>query len=125
MSFWEIHSHHAGPPDEELRPFLRHIVIIEIAFRRGEIHGRVMVSTFLMSVNGHWFLITAGHCIRKIRAWIAEGWQIEYANLHDGGHSDAPHAHTLPFDYAESHPIDVSEQHAELDYGVIALGPTS
>ena len=111
MSLWEIKSGDTEQHAEAVRFFIRHVVVIEIALRRGEDIDHVMMSTFLMSVKGHWFLITAGHWVDAINTRINDGWQITHANLHDSGHSDALDPHTVPFDYAQSYPIDISADH--------------
>jgi len=73
-----------------------------------------------MSVSGHWFLVTAGHCISTIEEIQESGYEIENCQLVDSMRTGTVDQMPLPFVYDKSRTFRLSEDLA-LDFGVIYL----
>ena len=105
--------------DEIVRYFHRHVVPMIFAFRvEGKIQ-RYLVTTFVMSVSGQWYLITAGHCIRQIDEDIAK-YGLHSCYLIDSLGSGATHYNPIPFPYGSSSPVCLSDDRP-FDYGFIQI----
>jgi hypothetical protein len=87
--------------DEVSRQFLhqaaRHFVYL--TFRDGGTGELLYASCFVVEIDGHWFLITAGHVIEDIKTRIAQGGVLRDFYLQDkqAGHS-YPFGIPFPFD---------------------------
>ena len=105
--------------DEIVRYFHRHVVPMIFAFRVAGTIQKYLVTTFVMSVSGQWYLITAGHCICQINEDIVEYGLHSCYLIHSLG-SGAIHNNPIPFPYGSSAPISLSDDHP-FDYGFIQI----
>jgi len=76
------------------------------------------ISTFVLSVHGMWFLITAGHVFHDLEKRLAAGRRIVRSYLMDGLVSPKPFP-PIPFTLREKLPFYV--YHEGLDYALIPL----
>jgi len=87
------------------------------------------VSGFLASVNGHWFLVTAGHILREIEGALVRGQSLEGWRLDDSWSleakrlqsADAKRLESVPFDFPDAPKIYIDEKGA--DYALIYIRP--
>lgn len=100
--------------------FAKHLVPILFTFGKESLSDNALMTSFVLSVDEQWFLVTAGHSIRKVKEIIARGWQIVECYLVDSMGLEAKHLDPIPFAYAKSYPVQLSEDRS-LDYGVIPL----
>lgn len=112
------------PTDEELVGFFhRHVVAVILTFQKGPEIQNLAVTAFVLSVADHWFLITAGHCIRQIEAMTEQlGYELANCQLIDSLGLAASHLESIPFVYKDSNPTCLSDDYA-FDYGVMVLSP--
>lgn len=90
-----------------------------------------IVSCFVMSISGRWFLVTAGHCINHIERLKKLGGEIVECDLIDSLGSATKHPEPVNIPYNElgvmsflDSPDDGSEpSDLSLDYGLIPLSP--
>ena len=109
--------------DQLIAFFYKHIVPIFFSFRRGEDSQHFVVTAFVLSVQDHWFLITAGHCLEKVDEIInVHGYELVDCVLIDSLGEESKHVHPIPFLYNEANPACLSESY-DLDYGVIEISP--
>lgn len=106
---------------ELVKLFYKHI--IPIGFRcdkTGKPLHTFIVTSFVMSVAGKWFLITAGHCLRDIEAnIIGDGYTISQCHLIDYIGLDATHKKPIPFDF-----LNARYEYCDVegfDYGIIFI----
>ena len=101
--------------------FHRHLVPIVLHLQK-ETESHVQVITaFVLSVGEHWFLVTAGHCIRLIEELTTSGgYALEKTELIDSMGINAKNNIPVPIDYFGAAPIALSGQ-PEYDYGIIKL----
>ena len=110
-------------PDELVGFFQRHIVPIFFTLQREQDTQNFTVTTFVLSVADHWFLITAGHCVSAIETLIKDhGYEVTRCLLIDSMGLGAMHPEPIPFAYKEAYPIFLSDECA-FDYGIIAISP--
>jgi hypothetical protein len=102
--------------------FHRHVVPVCFTFQKQKATSTFVVTTFVLSVSEHWFLITAGHCIQEIETWIENGYEIAHCYLIDSLGLGATHQEPIPFVYRDSYPVCLSDEHA-FDYGIMRLSP--
>jgi hypothetical protein len=65
------------------RALSRHFVPTHIRLRKQAHVEMRMYSAFVLSIEGRWLLITAGHCIDDIVDALKDGWTIEWCRLED------------------------------------------
>jgi hypothetical protein len=107
--------------DKLLRFFMRHVVPIYVQLRQGRERKSVLFTAFLFSVYDHWLLMTAGHCITRMRQWRAAGWQLVVCRLVDSLGTNARFiGHAVPFDYDGSDPQMLGRHHT-YDFGILIL----
>lgn len=101
--------------------FLRHVVGVYLLFedKDGKHHHSVLTG-FVMSIEGVWFLMTAGHCIEDVQTNKARGWRIKRSLLLDALRADARHAMPVPFDFENSGAAKICYD-PKYDYGGIVL----
>lgn len=101
--------------------FLRHVVAVYLLFedKNGKQHPSVFTG-FVMSIEGVWFLMTAGHCIEGVDAAKARGWCVKCAKLFDALRSDAQHKMPIPFDFEGAGAAKICSD-GTYDYGGIVL----
>jgi hypothetical protein len=109
------------PADDNLVGFFaRHIVPVFFTFEKeGQLESLVM-TTFVLSIGEHWFLVTAGHCIAEVDRYIESDCRIAACYLVDSMGLGARHLDPIPFVYARSYPTRLSEDKS-FDYGVMVL----
>ena len=109
------------PKDDDLVGFFaRHIVPVFFTFEKEGLSESLVMTTFVLSIGEHWFLVTAGHCIGEIDRYIESGCQIAACYLVDSMGLGARHLDPIPFVYARSYPTRLSENKS-FDYGVMVL----
>ncbi|MDD2694622.1 MAG: hypothetical protein PHD58_01690 [Anaerolineales bacterium] len=100
--------------------FHKHLVPILFTVQEGSISRQFIITAFVLSVENHWFLVTAGHCLREIETLKANGTKIISCALIDKMGDGAKHVENIPFAYENAFP-EYSPDELEYDYGVIAL----
>ena len=101
--------------------FQRHIIPIHFAFQKENDIQNIVVTSFILSVSDHWFLVTAGHCIRQINELIERtDVQLVQCQLIDSLGQGAKHLDPIPFTYRMANPIQLSDDYA-FDYGFIPI----
>ncbi len=101
--------------------FNKHLVPIYFTCQKDNDIQNFVVTSFVLSIDSQWFLITAGHCISEIEKLIKiHGYKINSCSLIDSLGLDARHFEPIPFDYITSKPVCLSEN-GDFDYGVIFL----
>ena len=109
------------PKDDDLVGFFaRHIVPILFTFEKAGRSESLVMTTFVLSIGEHWFLVTAGHCIGEVDRYIESGCQIAACYLVDSMGLGATHLDPIPFVYAKSYPTRLSDN-KNFDYGVMVL----
>jgi hypothetical protein len=100
------------------RRFMRHVVGVYCDFREHGQRSQVVYTAFVFSVDDHWMLITAGHCITDIEQVRARGGDLHRCSLIDSMGEGAAHLHPLPFAYDAAHPMNIGRLE-RIDYGVL------
>ena len=86
--------------------------------------GRLLIiSGFVISVDGKWFLITAGHCLRNIEASREAGQNYHSWELDDGTRPNAQAALPIPFDYDNIPKFAIVDKESGVDYAAFYLRP--
>ena len=106
--------------DKMVEFFHRHVVPIYFNFKKDTEHKCFIVTSFVISVYGQWFLVTAGHCIEDIENLIASGYDLIKCRLIDTMGTGATHRMPIPFDYATSSATKMCYD-PKYDYGLIFL----
>src|SRR5262245_9077439 len=85
--------------------FQRHCVALRVQFTKQDKTSVVQTySGFVMSVDDHWFLITAGHCVDEIAKATEQGYTLE-SELIDNLSTEQKYQHALPFDFETAEPV--------------------
>src|SRR5665213_2251271 len=85
-------------------------------------NGRLFtVSAFVVSVQGIWFLMTAGHVIDGIEQAIAAGQKLTSFHIDDNWSGRKVPDNTFAFDYARSNKFFINDPKSQADYGAIWL----
>jgi hypothetical protein len=109
--------------DELVRYFCQHLVPVSLLLQRENDSQNPIITSFVLSVNTHWFLVTAGHWFEEIDDLVNKhGYRIVRSYLFDSLGLYAKHAEPIPFDFKDSFSVSLSSQR-EFDYGVIELTP--
>ena len=101
--------------------FQRHLVPIYFSFKNPE--GKfdsTVITSFVLSVKGVWFLVTAGHCLEEINNLISNGFEIKDCMLFDSGALGAKHNHPIPFHY-DKDSVGIFGNERDFDYGAIVI----
>lgn len=109
-----------GNPTGELDFFLKHVVPIYLLFERDGQYHQAIFTSFVMSIENVWFLMTAGHCIDDVNANKRKGAVIRSAKLLDALRKDAKHKLPIPFDYEQSGAARICYDET-YDYGGIVV----
>lgn len=100
----------------------RHLVILH--FRLAGSNGDEKawaISSFVMSVDGCWFLITAGHCKDELDTALSAGYKVISCRLLDGFSQDSKFTqHPVPIQFHENLFVKAFKED-DFDYGVIFL----
>ncbi|WP_119325306.1 hypothetical protein [Capsulimonas corticalis] len=78
-------------------------------------------SAFIISYEGHWTLVTAGHIIEDIEKLYAAGGRFADVALDDSAAADATCVYPLPFDYQSAPKMHIFDEENGIDIGLIAL----
>ena len=106
--------------DPIVRFFHKHLIPILFTVQDGELSRQFIVTSFVLSIDDRWFLITAGHCIQEIEELKSKGVKIVSCSLIDNMGEDARFEHKIPFAYENASPEYLSDD-LDYDYGVIRL----
>jgi hypothetical protein len=101
-----------------LRHLMRHVVPIYFEFTKGRELHKQLITTFVISINGRWLLMTAGHCITEVQHYRDNGYVISRCNLIDSLGVGATYKDPVPLDYDDSKPTALCSN-PTWDYGVI------
>lgn len=110
--------------DGELVGYLqKHLVPIFFEFQKDAETRSGVITTFILSVDDRWFLVTAGHCIESIEKLIGNGYKIQKCRLIDSMGLAARYPDSIPFNYERGKVIrlDAGEEFSSLDYAAIPL----
>jgi hypothetical protein len=100
--------------------FHRHLIPMVFVFKKGNVTTSFVITAFVLSVRGQWFLVTAGHCLQKVDEMKMEGYAIEKCYLMDSMGVGAKHFEPFVFTYELAKPQYIPDSR-ELDYGIIPL----
>lgn len=99
--------------------FNQHCAPLYIHFKKNDEHHHYVFSTFVMSIDDEWFLVTAGHCLKEIEKIKNAGYSIAKSSLLDFGGLNAKHFQPIPFDFENSIYGHLDDN--KYDYGIIQL----
>ena len=99
--------------------FNQHCVPLYIHINKGEDNHHYVFSSFVISIDDEWFLVTAGHCLREIEKVKKAGYTITKARFLDFGGLNAKHFQPIPFDYDSSTTAHLDDD--KYDYGIIHI----
>jgi hypothetical protein len=86
--------------DKLMAYFYKHIVPIYFCFEKGDKKHQFILTSFVLSVSDHWFLITAGHSFYLIREeLIHKGWTLAKCSLVDSLGINAKFDDPIPFPF--------------------------
>ena len=105
--------------DEIISFFYRHIVPIVFVFQKDEEKYEAQISSFVISIKGKWFLVTAGHCLLQIDENIKNGYKFIKCGLVDSLGTNPKDHFYVHFTYQESKKLIIDE--SGLDIGLILL----
>jgi hypothetical protein len=100
--------------------FHRHLVPMVFVFKKDDITAPYVVTTFVLSVQELWFLVTAGHCLQEVDKRKKEGYLIQKCYLMDSLGEGAKHFEPIIFTYDLAKPQYMPDSR-EMDYGIIPL----
>lgn len=100
--------------------FHRHLIPIVFEFRKDDIGVPFVITSFVLSVQKQWFLVTAGHCLQKVDELKREGYAIHKCYLMDSMGVGATHFEPIIFTYDLAKPQFMADSR-EMDYGIIPL----
>lgn len=115
---------------EVLRYYGRHLVAIVLAYRirnaNGELEPETHIScltAFVISVNDHWHMLTAGHLIDTWRPAMASGYDVQIVrmSLADYFGIGATRREPLQFNLFEQPMRHAYSQRDDIDYAIIAI----
>lgn len=86
--------------DKLMAFFYQHIVPIYFCFEKGDKKHQFILTSFVLSVSDHWFLITSGHSFYIIREeLIHKGWALAKCSLFDSLGINAKFNDPIPFPF--------------------------
>lgn len=100
--------------------FHRHLIPMVFEFKKNDTARPYVITTFILSVQNHWFLVTAGHCLQRVDELRKEGYAIQKCYLMDSMGVGAKHFEPIIFAYDHAKPQYVPDSR-EMDYGIIPL----
>jgi hypothetical protein len=100
--------------------FFQHVVPIKFILEKDKQKVTKFITAFVMSVDDHWLLVTAGHCLHIINEALDQGAKIVETQLIDYLGIEAKDEHPIPFVYGQASVHYYYEQ-GEFDYGFIPL----
>lgn len=100
--------------------FHRHVVPIQLQFRRGEQVELRVFTAFVLSVRDQWLLVTAAHCIAGVQENIARGFSIERCWLMDCVGLHAKDLRPVPFDWSAALPTALYDD-PDNDIGLLVV----
>ena len=100
---------------------MRHVVAIYFDFTLNQQRHQFVHTAFLLSVDGHWLMMTAGHCVTRISELRAAGGVLTKCLLLDCMGEGATHKDPQPFPYDDTFPMHIGVT-KEIDYGVLIPG---
>lgn len=98
----------------------RHLVPMVFEFNKGNFTMTFVITSFVLSVQENWFLVTAGHCLQSIDEYKANGYVIQKCYLMDSMGAGATHFEPIIFTYDIAQPQYMPDSR-EMDYGIIPL----
>ncbi len=97
------------------------LIYLELVDSRGQDRKAAYLSAFLMSVEGQWLIVTAGHCVRNIVELLARGYRFTRQYIED----TVGTAMRAPFTFSWEHMRPWYIQRDGMDYGVLFVDPFS
>jgi hypothetical protein len=98
----------------------QHLVLLVFFFNKDSSTVPFVVTTFVLSVQEQWFLVTAGHCLQQVEEYKEEGWVIQKCFLMDSLGLGAKYFEPIIFTYDLENPQFIRDER-EMDYGIIPL----
>lgn len=99
--------------------FNQHCAPMYMHLRKGEENHHVVFSTFIISIDDEWFMVTAGHCLSEIEKAKKAGYTIVKTRLIDFGGLDPNNFLPVPFDYDAAPSAHLGDD--KYDYGIIHI----
>jgi hypothetical protein len=107
-------------PDGFIAFLHRHVIPMAFIFKKDSVVAPYVITTFVLSVQERWFLVTAGHCLQKIDEYKGNGYTLSECYLIDSFGTGATHFEPIPFTYELARPQYVTDDR-EFDFGIIPL----
>lgn len=99
--------------------FSKHLVPILLTLEKDGKSCEYVITAFVLSVHEQWFLVTAGHWLKKIKRLIDSGYQIASCHFLDALGLDARYPEPIPCDWERLSWEEVFD--GIVDYGVAVL----
>lgn len=119
-----------GTKQSFLTIFMKHVVCLSLLDVKKEIEeddpsferqpGHILFSSFVVSVQNIWFLITAGHVLKDIEKRIKLGRRIVKTRIIDS-FQNSKNTMSMPFDFDDAIKIPIYKSEDGIDYGAIML----
>ena len=108
------------PSGEEIAEYFnQHCAPLYFHLNKEKENHHYVISTFVISIDDEWFLVTAGHCLREIENIKSAGYSLTRTRLIDYGGINAKHSHPIPFDFESSPTAHFGDD--KYDYGIIHI----
>ena len=100
--------------------FQQHMVPLYFTFQKDGTRQSFLYTAFVIDINDHWFLVTAGHVLRQIDNYVQAGFEIEKSRFIDTLPSQSTSNMANPFEY-EPEDVFYADTDKGMDFGVIAV----
>ena len=105
--------------DRIVNYFLQHMIPAIFTFKKGDDERKFSITTFVVSIENDWFLVTAGHCLESIEYLVKkQDYKFVRCRLEDTNGINAKFQHPIPFDFLDAYQFYLKEP---FDYGIIYL----
>lgn len=100
--------------------FQQHMVPLYFTFQKDGTRQNFLYTAFVIDINDHWFLVTAGHVLREIDDYVQAGYEIEKSRFIDTLPSQSTSNMANPFEY-EPEDVFYADADKGMDFGVMAV----
>ena len=108
-----------------VRFFSQHIVPMLFLFEKDDRRQQFIITSFVLSVSNHWFLLSAGHCFNQMKKeLINAGWIIKKCYLIDFLGINANFNDPIPFTFDIEKAFffpEINDKDFAFDYGIYPL----
>lgn len=99
--------------------FQQHLLPAIFTFIKGDDVHNFSITTFVVSIDKDWFLVTAGHCLKDIEYLVKkQGYKFVQCRLVDTNGIYANHQQPIPFDFLDAYQFYLTDP---FDYGIVYL----